>query len=327
MKVGSLFSCIGGIDLGFQRTGFDVRWMVEKHPFRLKILHKRFPEVSLYGDIEFVDFRKLERVDVMVGGFPCQDASIANPKGKGIEGKRTGLWKQFLRAIREQKPRYVLIENVPNLCNKGLIVVLRDLASAGYDAEWFTLQARDFGALHIRERLFIIAYSTCCGCVEDADGRFCSHTKDRSILFPWGLSGGSSDIDAGLCSFSEEQLRSGGSGFAPDVDVECGNLLSSRESDFEGASFVTDDFMQRVERFVQESLSEREDWARLASVRVVEDLFGRPDLPEPLLCGSLSGVPDGVDRIEALGEAVVPYVAEFLALELIRFDNLRKNGP
>src|SRR3990167_1062601 len=102
LTVGSLFSGIGGIDLGLERTGgFETRWFVEWESFCQAVLKKHWPSVPCYGDITKIDFTKLERVDVLCGGFPCQDISIAG-KGAGIkEGTRSGLWFHYLRAIRE----------------------------------------------------------------------------------------------------------------------------------------------------------------------------------------------------------------------------------
>jgi DNA (cytosine-5)-methyltransferase 1 len=97
---------------------------------------------------------------MLTGGFPCQDISVAG-KGKGIrEGERSGLWREYAKAIRSLRPRYALIENVSAITQRGLDIVLADLAEAGYDAEWFTLSASDVGAWHRRERIFIFAYST-----------------------------------------------------------------------------------------------------------------------------------------------------------------------
>ena len=158
MKIGSLFSGIGGIELGFERAGgFETSWFVEKDPYAQAVLRKHWPRVPIYKDITKLDFKKLPKVDVLTGGFPCQDIST-NGKGKGIFGPRSGLWKEFARAIRCLQPRYAFIENVSSLANLGLNEVLADIAKEGYDAEWFDIRASDFKAPHIRERLFIIAY-------------------------------------------------------------------------------------------------------------------------------------------------------------------------
>lgn len=157
-SVGSLFSGIGGIELGFERTGgFETKWFVECDPYAQAVLRKHWPTIPCYNNIKQIDFRRFDKVDVLTGGFPCQDISL-NGKRKGITGKRSGLWKEYARAIGEIRPRIAFIENVSNLSNLGLNEVLADLAEVGYDAEWFNIRASDFGAPHKRERLFIIAY-------------------------------------------------------------------------------------------------------------------------------------------------------------------------
>jgi DNA (cytosine-5)-methyltransferase 1 len=158
LNVGSLFSGIGGVELGFEREGHHAEWFVECEPYAQAVLRKNFPGKPIFEDVEKVDFRQLPRVDILTGGFPCQDASVANINGKGISGAKTGLWKHFKRAISEIRPRYVLIENVPNLLNRGFERVLCDLAEIGYDAQWTIIRAGDLGYPHHRDRLFILAY-------------------------------------------------------------------------------------------------------------------------------------------------------------------------
>lgn len=112
MKIGSLFSGIGGIELGFERAGgFKTIWFIEKEPYAQAILRKHWPDTPVYGDITKIDFTKLPKPDILTGGFPCQDISNAG-KRKGIEGERSGLWKEYLRAIGEIRPRFVFVENV-----------------------------------------------------------------------------------------------------------------------------------------------------------------------------------------------------------------------
>lgn len=158
MDVGSLFSGIGGIELGFEREGFEIKWCVESDLHAQTILKKRFSKADIYGDIKKVDFKAIRKVQVLIGGFPCQDISIANPKGDGIKGSRSSLWKYYLWAISQIRPRFALIENVSNIINRGFEVVIADLASIGYDAEWHCIPAAAVGANHIRERMFILAY-------------------------------------------------------------------------------------------------------------------------------------------------------------------------
>jgi DNA (cytosine-5)-methyltransferase 1 len=164
MKVLSLFSGIGGLDLGFEWAGFETVAFCEIEEFPRKVLNKHWPNVPIIEDVRNVTKESVPRVDVIIGGFPCQDISYAG-KGAGIdydlseqEGTRSGLWWEYWRTIRELRPRYVVAENVSALTNRGLDIVLGSLAQIGYDAEWQIVSAAGVGAAHIRERIFIVAY-------------------------------------------------------------------------------------------------------------------------------------------------------------------------
>ncbi len=158
LTVGSLFSGIGGFDLGLERTGMRVRWQVEIDPYCQRVLAKHWPHVQRYGDIQSVDWGTVEPVDVLCGGFPCQDISLAG-KGAGLAGERSGLWFEYAKAIEALTPRYVVIENVAALRSRGLDQVLGALAALGYDAEWHCIPASAVGAPHRRDRVWIVAYS------------------------------------------------------------------------------------------------------------------------------------------------------------------------
>lgn len=157
-RVGSLFTGIGGFDLGFARAGLRTVWCVEPDPFCQFILARQFPEATRFVDVQQVSSANLDPIDVLCGGFPCQDISIGNRQAKGLNGTRSGLWGQFARLIGELSPKYVVVENSPQLVTRGLNIVLYDLATLGYDAEWHCLTAEAFGAPHIRKRIFIVAY-------------------------------------------------------------------------------------------------------------------------------------------------------------------------
>ena len=157
MRYGSLFSGIGGLDLGFDLAGFVCAWQVENDPFCRRVLDKHWPTVPKFGDVQTVGNHNLEPVDIVIGGFPCQDLSQAG-KRRGLGGERSGLWFEFARVVREVVPRFVVVENVPGIFVSGLGRVLGDLAASGYDAEWFCLSANSQGAPHIRDRAFIIAH-------------------------------------------------------------------------------------------------------------------------------------------------------------------------
>jgi len=158
MRVGSLFAGIGGFDLGLERAGFDIAWQVEIDPYCQRVLAKHWPTVQRYGDIRVIDWSAVEPVDLLCGGFPCQDISLAG-KGAGLSGERSGLWFEYAKAIDALKPRYVLIENVSALRSRGLDQVLGSLAALGYDAEWHCIPASAVGAPHRRDRVWIVAYA------------------------------------------------------------------------------------------------------------------------------------------------------------------------
>lgn len=164
MTVGSLFSGIGGFDLGFEAAGFRTVWFCEQNPFCQNVLRKHWPGVPIYDDVRTLRMADAavqpdgaERPDVLCGGFPCQDVSLAGAQA-GLDGNRSGLWFEFLRCIGEFRPRVVCVENVAGLFVHGFATVIGGLAALGYDAEWTTLRASDVGAPHRRERVFIIAY-------------------------------------------------------------------------------------------------------------------------------------------------------------------------
>lgn len=138
---------------------------VEIDPYCRRVLAKHWPDVRRFEDVRTVtaeDFKD-EQIDVIAGGFPCQDVSNAG-KRAGIDGERSGLWSEFYRLICEIRPRYILVENVSALLVRGMGRVLGDLAAGGLDAEWFSMPAGTLGAHHLRERTFIVAHSP------DADG-------------------------------------------------------------------------------------------------------------------------------------------------------------
>lgn len=133
------------------------RWQVEIDPYCQRVLAKNWPNVRRWDDVRTWPQPDTEWVDVICGGFPCQDISLANAEGLGINGPRSGLWRDFARIVRVVRPRFVVVENSPGLLSRGMGRVLGDLAACGFDAEWSVLPAAAFGASHIRERLFIVA--------------------------------------------------------------------------------------------------------------------------------------------------------------------------
>ena len=165
MTFGSLFAGIGGIDLGLERAGMHCAWQVEIDDYATRVLTKHWPDVPKYRDVRDVGAHNLSAVDLIAGGFPCQDVSDGGSKS-GMDGQRSGpMWREFARIIRELRPHYVLVENVTALLGRGVSIVFGDLAALGYDIEWHCLPAAALGAPHRRDRVFIVAYPKGVRCV------------------------------------------------------------------------------------------------------------------------------------------------------------------
>lgn len=170
LKVLDLFSGIGGFSIGLEAAGgFDTVAFCEIEPFQRKVLKKHWPSVPCYEDVRIVTRETLERdgisPDVITGGFPCQDISIAGKRAGISEGTRSGLWSECARLVGEIRPKFAIFENVSNLLvgpteqpGAWFSVVLRDLAELGYDAEWHDIPASYVGAWHRRGRVWILAY-------------------------------------------------------------------------------------------------------------------------------------------------------------------------
>lgn len=258
MTCGELFAGIGGIGLGLERAGMEVRWQVEKDEFCRRVLAKHWPDVKRYEDVRDVGgsgsgtlevcgpgglaprWREpLEPVDLIAGGFPCQDLSYAG-KGAGLDGERSGLWDEFARIIRELRPTYVLVENVPALFTRGFGEVLGDLADSGYNAEWSVVSACSMGAPHVRQRLFVVAYTHggdgwtglwntdahTHGALQGIDGAEGPRARSRARLAnPSALYGGAHGVAHGM-----DRNRSIGNSVHPDVAEYIGRrIMSARE--------------------------------------------------------------------------------------------------
>jgi len=162
LKILDLFSGIGGFSYGLEKTGyFKTTAFCEINPYACAVLRKHWPGVPIYGDVRELTSDQLKAdgitVDVISGGFPCQDISAAG-KGAGLAGERSGLWSEIARLVGELRPQYVIVENVAILRSRGLSRVLGDLSEIGYDAEWHCIPASAVGAPHQRDRIWIIAY-------------------------------------------------------------------------------------------------------------------------------------------------------------------------
>ncbi len=332
MTYGSLFTGIGGIDRGLDAAGFRCRWQVENDPYAVKVLEKHWPTVKRYGDICSIDGSELEPVDLVCGGFPCQDLSQAG-KRVGIEGTRSGLWFEYARLVGELGPRYVLIENVPGLLvSDAMRRVIGELARLGYVGCYRSLRASEFGASHLRKRVFIVAH-------RDRPGRETRHQLARSIRPASGqFGGGSTALAHGtLRGLRELRQPSGSNGLTDGSDEELGNA-----ADLGLQGFRTDG-QQIAGVHGREGLPMRPSPELGPFAPGPSDprwpiiLRERPDLAPALespLRGVADGIPDWMDgamsnrtkRLGRLGNAVVPQIAEWIGGRILEFDKEFNNG-
>lgn len=161
LTVGSLFSGVGGLEFGMEMTGgFKTSWQVEYDEFARKVLAKHWPDVPRHKDVRDVGRHNLEPVDLICGGFPCQNISSANTAGTrhGLAGEQSGLWREFARIVEETRPAWVVVENSPRW-RDWVPAVRSDLWTLGYSSLPLLLRASDFGALHERPRVFVLAHA------------------------------------------------------------------------------------------------------------------------------------------------------------------------
>lgn len=281
---GSLFSGIGGIDLGLERAGMRCVWQVEIDEYASKVLKKHWPDVTRFRDVRDCGAHNLSVVDLMAGGFPCQDISAAGRRA-GITGERSGLWSEFYRIICELRPRYVLVENVAALLyplrRDGYIEpapisrVLGDLSEGGYDAEWQCLPAAAVGAPHIRDRAFVVAYAT-------------GNRREGRLYEP-------------LTGKQEGEALTG----------EDGNGQSlAAHADFQSLEVgqVFGNYARKELKAIKRSSGDRRGiWTTEPGIRRVAD-----------------GVPHRVERLGGLGNAVVPQVAEYIGRCIAHHDQLER---
>jgi len=294
LKVLDLFSGIGGFSLGLERAGFETVAFCEIDKKAQKVLRKHWPHVPIFEDVSKLSAEELHErgiaVDVICGGFPCQDISVAG-KGAGLEGERSGLWSEFARLIGELRPRYAIVENVSALLGRGLDRVLGDLAQIGYDAEWHCIPASAVGAPHRRDRIWVIAYpnSECRG----TKSSICNSSEGRA----WAELGG---LRPDVADPSVMQ-RNGGYDNARE---RVGPETLSEFGDRSRATYVANALRQGLERQWQISGGTSEEYQNTGNSRwwAVEPDVGRV----------ANGVPGRVDRLKQLGNAVVPQIPELI---------------
>jgi DNA (cytosine-5)-methyltransferase 1 len=292
LRVLDLFSGIGGFSLGLERTGgFETVAFCEIEPFPRRVLAKHWPEVPCYHDVRTLTADVLARdgiaVDVITGGFPCQDISVAGKRAGIADGTRSGLWSEIVRLVGELRPRYVIVENVANLLSgpserRGgwFGRVLGDLAECGYDAEWENIPAAAVGALHRRERVWLVAFPNGWNGEPSASER----------PWVWGATcGQGADADAG------------GASLRPRAMAHADHINAQGQK--------------------PRSIDTQERKGPLAgSLGPLLAGIGREWVTEPDVGRVAHGVPHRVDRLAGLGNAVVPQIPELIGRAILEAD-------
>jgi DNA (cytosine-5)-methyltransferase 1 len=295
VTIGSLFSGIGGIELGLEAS-LNARtiWQVEKDPFCRKILQERWPDAQRHENVQEVGKRNLPNPTIICGGFPCQDLSYAG-KGAGLSGSRSGLWWEMHRIISELRPRVAVVENVPGLVTRGLAEVLGSLSEIGYDAEWESIRASDFGAPHKRERVFLVAYTE----AFSDDGR-----KDRELSAQevrgegFNAKVGNSNQN-GVARFTKSPEELGVDGFGEEAPNTSSEGLEGRRKP------------EGIQGAARQGLAEE------LRARHLLNGYGRWDIcPIAPFCRVDDGVSYRVDRLRSLGNSVVPQCAEYIGRKI-----------
>lgn len=271
----SLFTGIGGIDLAAEWAGFESIAMVERDPFCQKVLAKHWPEVPIYNDVTTFDGSEFRGVDLISGGFPCQPHSLAG--SRKASGDERDLWGEFRRLVGEARPTWVLAENVPGLFSSesGRFFgrIQNDLASLGYRVGWACYGASDTGAVHRRNRVFIVAYAA--QLFSDGGGN-----QPKCAVSKSGNNRGSADATDADRRKSSEIPRD-------DAEVR-GFQEEKREPEYGSA-------LPGRNRFSPIRGGDWREWGISPTVRL-----------EPRVRGSHDGTANRVDRLKALGNAVAP---------------------
>jgi DNA (cytosine-5)-methyltransferase 1 len=295
VKVLDLFSGIGGFSLGLERAGMTTVAFCEVDPFCRRVLAKHWPEVPCYDDVRTLTGERLAAdgisVDVICGGFPCQDISVAG-NGAGLAGERSGLWRDYARLIGEIRPRFVVVENVAALLFRGLGDVLGDLAALGYDAEWHCIPAAAVGAPHRRDRLWIVGYP-------HYEGQPAGAKHDEASELPGVVADtehGRLEIGRRVEDVGEDHDTNGILGtFGQGGGIKTRPLVYANSPSVEGCQLPLG------------IIAEHAEFGR-ASWWEVEPDVGRV----------ADGVPSRVDRIRGLGNAVVPQIPELIGRAIMR---------
>jgi len=319
VRVLDLFSGIGGFSLGLERAGFETVAFCEIEDYPRKVLAKHWPGVPIYGDVRTLTAERLAAdgitgIDVITGGFPCQDLSVAGKQAGMGEGTRSGLWSEIARLIGELRPRYAIVENVTALLSgdrgRWFGRVLGDLAALGYDAEWHCIPASELGAHHHRDRVWIIAYTGLpepSGRIQASQGQQPGQRREA-----WGE-------PASLCcdvANTPQLLRNGSNDYRKDGGGEISESGSS------GCSHnLADTIRERQQgpgEYVKPLLAEAlGHWKAInAESGCISGIWAF----EPQLGRVANGIPHRAHRLKGLGNAVVPQIPELIGRAIMEVE-------
>jgi DNA (cytosine-5)-methyltransferase 1 len=295
-----------------ERTGgFQTVAFCECEPFCQKVLRKHWPDVPIYDDVTELTRDRLQAdgisVDVICGGFPCQDISVAG-NGAGLAGERSGLWAHQARLIGELRPRYALVENVSALLSRGLDAVLGDLAALGYDAEWHCIPASAVGAPHRRDRIWIVAYANCRRGRTDVAGRHDADWQDAG----WAQTDG---MPREVCNSSATRNVADANGAGPQgrYGASVPERANQRAFGAGGASMADTD-RSCSNRDEKHEVCAGRHTPKLRAVTRQSDEW----CSEPHVGRVANGIPDRVHRLKALGNAVVPQIPELIGNAILQ---------
>jgi DNA (cytosine-5)-methyltransferase 1 len=327
MRVLDLFAGIGGFTVGLEKAGFETAAFCEIDPYAQKVLKKNWPEVPIYDDVRTITADRLAadgiRVDVITGGFPCQDISVAGA-GVGLDGERSGLWSECARLLGDIQPRYAIFENVPNLLNgeRGdwFRRVLWDISSVGYDAEWHCIPASAVGAHHRRDRIWIVAYPSRTGV--QTRSTYAMGDENRSQGDEGQFAGASQQTPVVAYPNGDDGRR--GSGSQPprrDARLESRGC-NSRQSVSESNSILADTSCQRIQGSWSSEQQEPPAHVREAIlVRGCTRQRAENWEAEPAVGRVVDGFPGRSHRLKCLGNAVVPKIPEIIGRAILEAEN------
>ena len=307
LTVIDLFAGIGGFSLGLHRAGgFETVKFCEMKPHAQAVLAKNFPGVECHPDVTTFPFEQ-GQADVITAGFPCQDISYAG-EGAGLAGSRSGLYREVVRALRVVRPKWAVLENVAALLSRGLGTVLGDVASVGYDAEWHCIPASAAGAPHRRDRIWIVAHprgEQHEGCRAPLSGSLATQLSEAYVANAsrgghGSQLGSGQDTGAAGTDQSEGDQREW---LWPELGRSSEALADAGSVDVQGLIASESDQEER-QGPEQRPSGSRGDGLGWWSV-------------EPGLGRVAHGIPNRVDRLEELGNAVVPQIPEIIGRAIL----------